>query len=68
MNNKTIWIVWKDTTEDKNQIHAVCSTREMAAKENIKQRRKGVQSWIGSYMMDAIVGWQYKDSIPLLVQ
>ena len=62
---RTIWIIWKRDPDENEDIHAVCSTRQIAVEENKRQRKNHICTWIGKYMMDAIVGWEYKNSIPL---
>ena len=71
---KYVWIIWKKTKDDvldeaissnPSEIHAVCSSREIAAKENKRQHELGIKSWIGKYLIDHRVHWSPDDTDPI---
>ena len=63
-----IWIIWKHTEDDPVQIHAVCSTRELAAHGNIRAHKCGIKTWIGKYLVDHLVHWSVEDTDPIIVE
>jgi len=70
---KYVWIIWKREkielgnllSSAKIEIHAVCSTRDIAAKENIKLHKQGIGSWTGKYLIDNRVHWSADDTDPI---
>ena len=71
---KYIWIIWKRTKENilgepisskPAEIHAVCSSRELAAQENRKLHQLKVKSWIGKYKVDNRIHWLPDDIDPI---